>query len=200
MFKLRPTRHAAIGTVAAFTLAAPGAALAHDGHRGDAKDDRTSVHSDKHRHGKQGHRGKARTHANKHWRKHRHDRRGHRHHRPVALTGNVTAVDAAARTVTLTVTKASRGGRSLTGETVTVAVKRAKTADTDGDGRMTLADVTAGDEVLAVVQRKRARAARSTDGDATLVAHMLVNRTNPPDRRAKDDDRCDHRYKDRDRD
>jgi hypothetical protein len=66
--------------------------------------------------------------------------------------GTVTAVDAAAGSVTVHVDKASKWGRSLKGQDVvftTATVKKIKVADTNADGKKDLNDVKVGDRAHA---------------------------------------------------
>jgi len=147
-------------TSAAAVLAVPGVASAHHG-KGDGGDGR----ADGKRHGGQ----------------HGHHHRGH--HRNV-VSGVVTARDASAKTVTITLAAKTRksgirhrtGTSAPTSVTLDVSDAKVRAADTDGDGtKDELEDVRVGDTVAAWVKgscKKRGDAAT-----ATAKARFLVDKT-----------------------
>src|SRR3954447_3996281 len=122
----------------------------------------------------------------------------HRHHHHVVLLkGVVTGVDASNNTLTLKVEKASRGGSALEGDTVTVTAVKGWVADTNNDGKHSIADVKSGDTVLAFTKR------RFINSDTnTVSAAFVIDKTHPKStsstayRNAYNDGdrdgRCDH--------
>ena len=85
--------------------------------------------------------------------------------------GTVTAVDAAAGTVTVAVDKASKWGRSYKGTDVVftlAGVKKVKVADTNADGKRDLGDVAVGDRAKA-----GARIAKDADATAPVAANKF---------------------------
>jgi hypothetical protein len=118
---------------------------------------------------------------------------GHHHH-GVLLMGTVTSVDASASTLVVKVAKATRSGQALEGDDVSVKVVRAWVADTDNDGKHTLADVKSGDTVLVFTKR------RFVDSTSNSIAAAKVfdkSSSSGAFRSAGDDDQrdggCDHR-------
>jgi hypothetical protein len=102
------------------------------------------------------------------------DRRAARADRPrhTEFRGTVKAVDAAEKTVTVTIRRASRGHRALRGKDVvfTVATARLQVADRNADGACDLADVAAGDRVRVVARVSRRQI---SDGLTTVTAPRL---------------------------
>jgi len=147
-------------TAAAAVLAVPGVASAHGG-----KGDRGDSRADGKRHG--GHHG-----------------HHHRSHHRNVVTGVVTARDAAAKTVTITLAAKTRkssirhhtGTATPTSVTLDVSDAKVRAADTDGDGtKDELEDVRVGDTVAAWVKgscKKDADAAT-----ASAKAKFLVDKT-----------------------
>jgi hypothetical protein len=90
--------------------------------------------------------------------------------RNVVLKGVVVSSDAT--TVTVTVTKATRHGRSLVGTDAVFTVARVNVADTNADGAMNSLDLVAGDKV--VVQARIGR-----DDVAPYRARKVVDQTHP---------------------
>ena len=85
--------------------------------------------------------------------------------------GTVTAVDAAAGTVTVAVEKASKWGRAYKGQSVVftlTGVKKIKVADTNADGKQDLGDVKVGDRAHA-----GARIAKDADVAAPVAANKF---------------------------
>ena len=83
------------------------------------------------------------------------DRDGRHHHRwGVLLLGSVTAVDAGDDVIAVKVRKATRGGKSLVGDTVTVKVSRLWVHDSNDDDRHDLADLSDGEKVLVKTRRR----------------------------------------------
>jgi hypothetical protein len=122
---------------------------------------------------------------------------GH-HHRGVVLKGNVQSVDSSNGTLVVKVDKATRGGDALEGDTVTVKAVKGWVADTNNDGKRSVADVQTGDTVLVFTKR------RFVDADAnTVSAAFVIDKTHPKtfDRAAFNrayedgarDGTCDHR-------
>jgi hypothetical protein len=94
----------------------------------------------------------------------------------------VKAVDAAAKTVTVTVARAERGGRALRGKDVvfTVATARLAVADRNADGARDLADVAAGDRIRVVARVSREQlAAGLTTAAATRVKVRAAKAAQP---------------------
>ncbi|HEU4658624.1 MAG TPA: hypothetical protein VFR97_13935 [Capillimicrobium sp.] len=125
---------------------------------------------------------------------------GHRRHLKV-IAGTVSSVDVAARQVVVSVSALDDRHRHRTdgeGGELRLTVRRVDVADVDGDGEETLADVSAGDEVVA----KLARVAKADDGTITATAVKLWDRTTSAASRedADDDDRWDDDDGDCDRD
>jgi hypothetical protein len=120
-------------------------------------------------------------------------RTGHHRHHGVLLKGTVSSVDASEGTLVVKVAEASRGGKALVGDDVTVKVSRAWVADTNDDGHHTVADVKAGDTVLVKTKR------RFIDADANKVtASWVLDKSNSSSGafRSADgtrDGTCDHR-------
>lgn len=103
-----------------------------------------------------------------------HHRWGHHHHHGVVLKGTVTSVDASNSTLVVKVEKATRKGDALEGDTVTVKAVKGWVADTNDDGKHSIADVQAGDTVLVFTKR------RFIDADANKVsAAFVVDKTHP---------------------
>lgn len=85
--------------------------------------------------------------------------------------GAVTAVDAAAGTVTVKVEKASKWGRAYKGADVVftlAGVKKIKVADTNADGKKDLSDVKVGD-----LAKAGARIAKGADVTAPVAANKF---------------------------
>ena len=96
------------------------------------------------------------------------------HHHGVVLKGSVTSIDVENSTLTVKVDKASRGGRALVGDTVTVKAVKGWVADTNDDGKRNIADVQTGDTVLVFTKR------RFIDADAnTVSAAFVIDKTHP---------------------
>ena len=119
------------------------------------------------------------------------------HHHVVVLKGTVTGVDVSSSTLTVKVDKASRGGDALEGDTVTVKAVKGWVADTNDDGKHSIADVKSGDTVLVFTKR------RFVNSDAnTVSAAFVIDKTNPKTtssaayrdayRDGSHDGRCDH--------
>jgi hypothetical protein len=92
--------------------------------------------------------------------------------RRTEFRGVVKAVDATAKTVTVTVVRAERGGRGLRDRDVVFAVAdtRLDVADRNADGARDVADVAAGDRVRVVALVTRSQlAAGVTTAPATRV-------------------------------
>jgi hypothetical protein len=101
----------------------------------------------------------------------RHDRH---HHRGVMLKGTVTSIDASNSTLVVKVAKASRGGNALEGDSVTVKAVKGWVADTNNDGKRSIADVQSGDTVLVFTKR------RFVDASAnTVSAAFVIDKTHP---------------------
>jgi hypothetical protein len=168
-------------------LAFPGAALAHGGPNHDRSDDSAAQTQDD-RGDRAREAGDDRAAARAERKAARADRKADRL-RHTEFRGTVKAVDAAAKTVTVTVARAERGGRALRGKDVvfTVAANtRVQAADRNADGARDLADVAAGDRIrvvarvsrrqladgltAAVAQRVRARAPKAATPVATPAA------------------------------
>ena len=116
----------------------------------------------------------------------------HRHHHRVLLQGTVTSVDTGDKTVVVDVAKATRRGRALVGDKVLVKVFGGRVADTNGDGKHSLADVKEGDSVLIKTKK------RFIDADANkIAAAKLIDLTHPSrartGRSGDGDFRCSHR-------
>jgi len=82
--------------------------------------------------------------------------------RKTEFRGTVKAVDAAAKTVTVTVARAEHGGRALRGKDVVFTITadtRVQAADRNADGTRDLADVAAGDSIRVVARVSRAQLA-----------------------------------------
>jgi hypothetical protein len=117
-----------------------------------------------------------------------HHRFGHHHHHGVVLKGTVSSIDTSAGTLVVHVDKATRKGNALEGDNVTVKAVKGWVADTNNDGRKSLADVKEGDTVLVFTKR------RFIDFSANRVsAAFVVDKTHPSFARSSDGDRtCDH--------
>jgi hypothetical protein len=92
--------------------------------------------------------------------------------RHTEFRGTVKAVDADAKTVTVTVARAQHG-RSLRGKDVVFTITagtRVQTADRNADGARDLADVSAGDRIRVVARVSRAKLA---GGLTTATAQRL---------------------------
>ena len=123
----------------------------------------------------------------------------HRHHHSgVLLKGTVTSVDTSNSTLTVAVSKASRGGNALEGDTVTVKAVKGWVADTNNDGKRNISDVQNGDTVLVFTKR------RFINADAnTVSAAFVIDKTHPKSTDASSfrsayrdgarDGNCDHR-------
>ena len=98
---------------------------------------------------------------------------GHGQAKPknVVLKGVVVSSDAT--TVTVTVKKATKWGRSLVGTDAQFTVAKVRVADVNGDGKADTLDLAAGDKV--VVQARIAK----TDV-APFNARRVVDQTHPP--------------------
>ena len=116
---------------------------------------------------------------------------GGHHHRGVVLKGTVTSVDTSAGTLAVKVEKATRKGDALEGDTVTVKAVKGWVADTNNDGKKSLADVQTGDTVVVFTKR------RFIDFDANKIsAAFVVDKTHPGFARSSDgfrdgDHNCD---------
>jgi hypothetical protein len=122
----------------------------------------------------------------------------HHHHHGVLLKGTVTSVDTSNSTLVVKVAKATRGGNALEGDSVTVKAVKGWVADTNNDGKHSIADVKDGDTVLVFTKR------RFIDADANKVsAAFVIDKTHPKtwdsgayrnavEDGARDGD-CDHR-------
>jgi hypothetical protein len=98
---------------------------------------------------------------------------GH-HHRGVMLKGTVASVDASNGTLVVTVADANRRGAALEGHNVTVQAVKGWVADTNNDGKHSIADVQSGDTVLVFTKR------RFVNSDAnTVSAAFVVDKTHP---------------------
>src|SRR3954471_22007413 len=118
----------------------------------------------------------------------------HHHHHGVVLKGTVTSVDASNSTLVVKVERATRGGDVLEGDNVTIKAVKGWVADTNNDGKRSIADVQDGDAVLVFTKR------RFVDSDAnTVAAAFVVDKTHPArtagtgDSRDGDGHDCDHR-------
>jgi len=90
------------------------------------------------------------------------------------LKGTVTSMDTSTDTLVVKVAKASRGGNALEGDSVTVKAVKGWVADTNSDGKHSIADVQSGDTVLVFTKR------RFVDADAkTVSAAFVVDKTHP---------------------
>ena len=69
--------------------------------------------------------------------------------------------------------KANRAGTAVLGPDVTVKAVKGRVADTNGDGRHSLADVKSGDTVHVFTKR------RFVSGDSVSAA-FVADKTNPP--------------------
>lgn len=99
--------------------------------------------------------------------------------RTVVVSGGVTAVDATAKTLTLTVHGGNKRGRGDVGEAVTVSLDGAKVVapDNDGDGtRGEIQDLRVGDHVI-VIATKAVAAPGAPAGAPTLVARTVIATT-----------------------
>jgi hypothetical protein len=158
-----------IATLAAvLAVAVPGTALAHGGSGHDRSDDSAAR---SHEAGDDRSREERCDHdATETGRRDDDDRRAARADRlrRTELRGTVKAVDAAAKTVTVTISRADRGGRALRGKDVvfTVAATRLYVVDRNADGARDLADVAAGDRIRVVARISR----RQTAAGLTTVA------------------------------
>jgi hypothetical protein len=110
----------------------------------------------------------------------RDSRSGHHrhHHHGVLLKGTVKSVDASAGTLVVNVTKASRGGKALVGDDVTVKVVRAAS----------LEGVDAGETVLVKTKRRFVNASSNS-----ISAALVSDGERDGDRDGDRDGRCDHR-------
>jgi hypothetical protein len=117
-----------------------------------------------------------------------HQQLGHHHHRGVVLKGTVGSIDTSAGTLVVKVEKANRGGNALEGDEVTVKAVKGWVADTNNDGKRSLADVATGDTVLVFTKR------RSVDAGANKVsAAFVVDKTHPGRAEStRDGGDCDH--------
>jgi hypothetical protein len=98
----------------------------------------------------------------------------HHHHHGVLLKGTVTSVDTSNSTLVVKVEKATRGGNALEGDDVTVKAVKGWVADTNNDGKHSIADVQSGDTVLVFTKR------RLIDSDTNKVsAAFVVDKTHP---------------------
>src|SRR3954449_4837640 len=104
-----------------------------------------------------------------------HDGHHHRHHfRAVVLKGTVSSVNTDNGTLALKVARASRGGNALEGDSVTVKAVKGWVADTNNDGKHSIADVQSGDTVLVFTKR------RFINSDAnTVSAAFVIDKTHP---------------------
>ncbi|HEX2105239.1 MAG TPA: hypothetical protein VHF51_16425 [Solirubrobacteraceae bacterium] len=142
-------------------VAVPGSALAHGGgsdhDRSDDSSARSHAAGDDRSREDRGARGGG-------------DRRAARL-RHTEFRGTVKAVDATAKTVTVTIRRAQRG-RALRGKDVVfaVATSRLQVADRNADGTRDLADVAAGDRVRVVARVSRRQVAA---GLAAVAAQRL---------------------------
>ena len=120
------------------------------------------------------------------------------HHRGVVLKGTVQSVDTSGGTLVVKVEKATRGGNDLEGDNVTVKAVKGWVADTNNDGKRSIADVQTGDTVLVFTKR------RFIDATAnTVSAAFVIDKTHPKtwdkaafNRAYQDgarDGNCDHR-------
>ena len=112
----------------------------------------------------------------------------HHHHHGVLLKGTVTSIDTSNSTLVVKVAKATRGGNALEGDSVTVKAVKGWVADTNNDGKRSIADVQSGDTVLVFTKR------RFIDADANKVsAAFVVDKTHPARTSAwRDGDRDGH--------
>jgi hypothetical protein len=100
--------------------------------------------------------------------------RHHHHHHGVMLKGTVTSVDTSNSTLVVKVAKATRGGNALEGDNVTVKAVKGWVADTNDDGKHSIADVQSGDTVLVFTKR------RFIDADANKIsAAFVIDKTHP---------------------
>jgi hypothetical protein len=100
--------------------------------------------------------------------------RDHHHRHGVLLKGTVTSVDTSNGTLVVKVAKATRGGNALEGDSVTVKAVKGWVADTNNDGKRSIADVKDGDTVLVFTKR------RFIDADAdTVSAAFVIDKTHP---------------------
>ncbi|WP_320669281.1 hypothetical protein [Patulibacter defluvii] len=98
--------------------------------------------------------------------------------RTVVVSGGVTAVDASAKTLTLSVHGGNKAGRGA-GETVTVSLDGARIVapDNDGDGtRGEIEDVRVGDHVIVIATKTTPAAGAPADAP-TLVARQVIATT-----------------------
>jgi hypothetical protein len=103
------------------------------------------------------------------------------------LKGTVTSVDTDNGTLVVKVAKATRGGNALEGDNVTVKAVKGWVADTNNDGKRSIADVKDGDTVLVFTKR------RFIDADANRVsAAFVVDKTHPAKFAARSGDRDGH--------
>src|SRR3954453_16141465 len=104
-----------------------------------------------------------------------HDGHHQRHHfRAVVLKGTVSSVNTDNGTLAVKVARASRGGNALEGDTVTVKAVKGWVADTNNDGKHSLADIQSGDTVLVFTKR------RFIDSDANKIsAAFVADKTHP---------------------
>src|SRR4051794_25251117 len=104
-----------------------------------------------------------------------HDGPPPRHHfRAVVLKGTVSSVNTDKGTLAVKVARASRGGNALEGDTVTVKAVKGWVADTNNDGKHSIADVQSGDTVLVFTKR------RFINSDANSVsAAFVIDKTHP---------------------
>jgi hypothetical protein len=91
------------------------------------------------------------------------------HHHGVVLKGTVTSVNASDHTLVVSVAKASRGGAALVGDSVTVKAVKGAVADTNNDGKHSIADVKDGDTVLVFTKRRFVNTAANTVSAAFVV-------------------------------
>lgn len=101
------------------------------------------------------------------------ERHGH-HKRVVVLKGTVAGVNTEDGTLSVQVADANRKGRGLVGDTVTVKAVKGWVADTNNDGKRSLADIQTGDKVIVFTKR------RFVDEDAkTVSAAFVIDKTRP---------------------
>jgi hypothetical protein len=118
----------------------------------------------------------------------------HHHHHGVLLKGTVTSVDASAGTLVVKVARATRSGQALEGDDVSVKVVRAWVADTDSDGKQTLADVKSGDTVLVFTKRRFIDSASNSIAAAKVFDKSSSSGASRSEGDHRDGDGgCDHR-------